>query len=504
MTRQEYLNELNKAFGDFKFFSEDHHYEYKGERVGISVTRLIEEYCNEFDSQAVAEKVVEKNKKNYEYAKTQLQLYNPLELNTNNCIEQYEELKQMLKQPLTIQEVLDEWEYKNKFACEKGHLGHLYAQSLWNGENVLDEIEKITNGLETPLDKILDQADNFYRDYQGRLEHLADEYVIGSEEYDIASAIDHIFINKLTGGLALVDYKTNSDIHKSEKYAKNMKVPLTHLKDFTLNHYYIQLSIYKYLVEKYTNLKFEEMFIVYFSENIDNYEIIPVPYLYKEVKNILELRRSAKMAKMLLIMGEPASGKTVSLRNIPKNELYYVDCDKKGLNYKGWKNDFNAEKKNYFRSNDGEQIAKLMIAISEKREDIKYIAIDTINSIMIADEMRRSKDKNFDKWVDLASCIFNLINIVPDLRDDLTVIFVGHTQTDDEGFTRLLTNGKKLNKIGLEKYFDTVLIAKNNDGKYVFETTSPTSTARVPMGCYEGEQYIENDLYEIIKELKEY
>ena len=41
------------------------------------------------------------------------------------------------------------------------------------------------------------------------------------------------------------------------------------------------------------------------------------------------------MAKMILVMGEPASGKTVSLRNIPKNELYYIDCDKKGLNYKG-------------------------------------------------------------------------------------------------------------------------------------------------------------------------
>lgn len=467
MTREEYLKELNKAFGDFKFFPQDHHYEYKGQRVGVSVTRLIEEYTNEFDAETIAEKVA-------------------------------------IKENKSVQEVLDEWKQKNQYACDKGHFGHLYAQSLWNGENVLNEIEKFTNGLETPLDKILDQADNFYFDYKDRLEHLADEYVIGSEEYDIASAIDHLFINKLTGGLVLVDYKTNSDIHKNERYAKNMKVPLTHLKDFTLNHYFIQLSIYKYLVEKYTNLKIDEMFIVYFSENIENYEIIPIPYLGKEVKNILELRRANKMAKMLLVMGEPASGKTVSLRNIPKNELYYIDCDKKGLNYKGWKNDFNEEKKNYLRSNDGEFIAKCMQGISERREDIKYIAIDTINSIMIADEMKRSKDKNFDKWVDLASCIFNLINIVPDLRDDLTVIFIGHTQTDDEGFTRLLTNGKKLNKIGLEKYFDTVLIAKNNDGKYVFETTSPNSTARVPMGCYEGEQYIENDLYEIIKELKEY
>lgn len=466
MTRDEYLKELNKAFSDFKFYEENHTYTYKDKPISIGATGLIEQYTQDFDSQAVAEKVAERDGK-------------------------------------SVQEVLDEWKQKNKWACEKGHLGHCYAQETWEqlypSPIWFDDEEK-----RIAINRICNQADNFYNDYKDRLELVYNEYVIGGYEYNLASAIDALFINKLTGGLVLVDYKTNSDIHKNEKYAKKMKVPLTHLKDTTLNHYSIQLSIYKYLVEKYTNLKIEEMFIVWFSENNDNYEIIDVPYLQKEVKNILELRRANKMAKMLLVMGEPASGKTVSLRNIPKNELYYIDCDKKGLNYKGWKNDFNEEKKNYFKSNDGEKILQCMMAISEKREDIKYIAIDTINSIMIADEMRRSKDKNFDKWVDLASCIFNLINIVPDLRDDLTVIFIGHTQTDDEGFTRLLTNGKKLNKIGLEKYFDTVLIAKNNDGKYVFETTSPNSTARVPMGTYENQQYIENDLYEIIKELKEY
>lgn len=222
MTRQEYLNELNKAFGDFKFFEEDHHYEYKGERVGISVTRFIEEYCNEFDADAIAERVATRDGK-------------------------------------SVQEVLNEWKTKNQIACEKGHLGHEYAQSLWNGTNTLEEIKNSSEAVKILLEPILRQADNFYNDYKDRLEHLYDEYIIGSEHYNIASAIDHIFINKLTGGLVLVDYKTNSDIHKSEKYAKKMKVPLTHLKDFTLNHYYIQLSIYKYLVEKYTNLKFEEM-----------------------------------------------------------------------------------------------------------------------------------------------------------------------------------------------------------------------------------------------------
>ena len=471
MTLEEVKQEL-KVFNKFTFFEEDHHYECNGKRVGISVTRLIEEYSNPFDQQAIAKKVALRNNK-------------------------------------SVSEVLEEWEYKNKFACEKGSTCHEYAQSIWSGEEYNELLFDGSIEYLTAVNKIQSQAMNFWKDFKDKFTHIQDEQLVGSEEYNICSAVDHLFLDK-NGNVWLIDYKTNSilkgynDDEKNRRYTKKMLIPLQNIKDDSLNHYYLQLSIYKYLIEKYTNIKIYKTMIVYMSENIENYELIETPYLMKEVKKILELRRANKMAKMILVMGEPASGKTVSLRNIPKNELYYIDCDKKGLNYKGWKNDFNEENKNYFKTNDGELIAKCMQGISEKREDIHYIVIDTINSIMIADEMRRSKDKNFDKWIDLASCIFNLVNIVPDLRDDITVIFIGHTQTDDEGFTRLLTNGKKLNKIGLEKYFDTVLIAKNNDGKYVFETKSPNSTARTPMGIYDDEQYIDNDLYEVIKVLKEY
>ena len=214
MTKEEYLDKL-KVFQDFKFFEDGHYYEYKGQRVGISVTRFIEQYCNEFNAEEVAERVATKQNK-------------------------------------TIQQVLDEWQYKNKFACEKGSTCHEYAQSLWSKNNY--EMLKFDESKEyyEAVSKIQLQAIHFHEDYKDRLEHLQDEFVVGSEEYNIASAIDHLFINKLTGGLVLVDYKTNSDIHKSEKYAKNMKVPLQHMKDFTLNHYYIQLSIYRYLLEKYT------------------------------------------------------------------------------------------------------------------------------------------------------------------------------------------------------------------------------------------------------------
>ena len=474
MTLEEVKQKL-KVFDKYKFFENEHYYTYKDKRVGISVTRYISQFENEFDSDTLSQKVADKN-----------------------GISQFE--------------VLNEWKRKGEYSCLKGTAIHEWLQDNYANREYKFDLSQLEEYPEyykiEDVEHLKQMAIDFINDYKNRYILIGDEILCGIPDFDIASAIDLLFYDTVNNEVVLADIKTNTDLKgwkNTPSYVKKMLQPLENIKDITFEHYKIQLSIYRYFLEEYAHIPISDnMFIVYLSEKEKSYNIIQIPYLKNEVEKILKLRRANKMAKMILVMGEPASGKTVSLRNIPKNELYYIDCDKKGLNYKGWKNDFNEENKNYFKTNDGELIAKCMQGISEKREDIHYIVIDTINSIMIADEMRRSKDKNFDKWIDLASCIFNLVNIVPDLRDDITVIFIGHTQTDDEGFTRLLTNGKKLNKIGLEKYFDTVLIAKNNDGKYVFETKSPNSTARSPMGSYDDEQYIDNDLYEVIKVLKEY
>jgi hypothetical protein len=92
-------------------------------------------------------------------------------------------------------------------------------------------------------------------------------------------------------------------------------------------------------------------------------------------------------------------------------------------------------------------------------------------------------------------------------RDDLTVIFLAHTQTDrdDNGFvfTRIKTSGRKLDKIVLESKFTTVLIAKCVGGNHVFETKAKNSTAKSPMDCF-SEFEIDNDMVEVLKALEEY
>lgn len=92
-------------------------------------------------------------------------------------------------------------------------------------------------------------------------------------------------------------------------------------------------------------------------------------------------------------------------------------------------------------------------------------------------------------------------------RDDLTIIFTAHTQTDhDEAgymFTRIKTSGKKLDKICLESKFTTVLLSKCVDGAYKFETQANNSTAKSPMGAFD-QMEIDNDIVEVMKALEDY
>lgn len=195
------------------------------------------------------------------------------------------------------------------------------------------------------------------------------------------------------------------------------------------------------------------------------------------------------------------------MEKLNPDETYYIDCDKKGLSWKGWKNQYNKEKKNYYVTDFPNDVKKIIEGIDEKRPEIKYIVIDTLNGIMIGDEMRRSKEKGYDKWMDLATSVWNIVDSAYTYRDDLTIIFICHTQTErtDDGFsfTRIKTSGKKLDKITLESKFTTVLLAKAVDGNYIFETRANKSTAKTPKGAFDKD-FIPNDITLVLEALKDY
>lgn len=213
------------------------------------------------------------------------------------------------------------------------------------------------------------------------------------------------------------------------------------------------------------------------------------------------------MAIVIGIMGESGSGKTTSMRNLNPETTYYIDCDKKGLSWKGWRQQYNEENKNYYKTDFPQTVLKLLEQINDKAKHIETVVIDTLNGIMVANEMRRCKEKGYDKWQDLAQCVYSIIDYALTMRDDLTVIFIAHAQVerDDSGntFTRIKTSGKKLDKIQIETKLTTVLLAKCVDGRYVFETHANFSTSKTPMGAFEEDE-IDNDITKVIEVLKEF
>lgn len=212
------------------------------------------------------------------------------------------------------------------------------------------------------------------------------------------------------------------------------------------------------------------------------------------------------MAKLIGIYGEPATGKSTSLRTLPPEETLYIDADMKGLNWKGWKKQYNGDNKNYLKTNYP-QLAIKYLQLAEKGT-YRYVVIDTVNNLMVSDEMRRCKEKGYDKWMDLASCIWELVDMPGSLRDDLTVILLFHSQTDytDDGyqFTRIKTNGRKTEKNNIDSKFNWLLrTVKQDDGQYCFETTAHNSTSRTPLDAFEDE-YIPNDIMKVIEVMEEY
>jgi RecA/RadA recombinase len=215
------------------------------------------------------------------------------------------------------------------------------------------------------------------------------------------------------------------------------------------------------------------------------------------------------MAKVIGIMGESGSGKTTSMRELDPGSTFYIDCDKKGLSWKGWKNQYSFDKHNYMATDQIGTVAQLLEKISsqENMKHIKVVVIDTLNGLMVADEVRRMKEKGFDKWQDLAQCVWELLDSLYTLRDDLTVIVVCHSQTqkEDDGytFTRIKTSGKKLDKLSIETKLTTVLYAVAKDGEYVFKTHANNSTAKTPLGAFEADE-IPNNIVDVLKALEDY
>ena len=214
------------------------------------------------------------------------------------------------------------------------------------------------------------------------------------------------------------------------------------------------------------------------------------------------------MSFVIGVMGQSGHGKTTAMRTLKPEETYYIDADRKGLNWRGWTKQY-VDGKNYLRSSDAGTITAQLRTIDKKRPEIKQVVIDTANGIMLDAEMGRIKETGYGKWTELAADVYDMLMVAGQLRHDLIVIvgFRVAIAADGEGVDHILTNGRKLEKIHLEAKLPMLLysrcITSEKGNSYVFETRANGSTAKTPLDMY-SESQIPNDMAAVCAVVREF
>jgi len=208
------------------------------------------------------------------------------------------------------------------------------------------------------------------------------------------------------------------------------------------------------------------------------------------------------MSIATIILGESGSGKTAALRNMKPDETLLIQVVRKPLPFKmaGWKRQENGEAGNIFVTDNWSKMIEIVT-----RTKRKVIVVDDFQYLMANEFMRRSDETGFAKFTEIGRHAFDVLNVCNNLPDDVRVYILSHTNTDDNGTTRMKTIGKMLDeKITLEGLFSIVLRSNVEGGTFSLTTVNNGhDTVKSPMGLFDSEK-IENDLALVDKAICDY
>ena len=112
------------------------------------------------------------------------------------------------------------------------------------------------------------------------------EWTVYSEPLQLCGSIDMLYeyVNEVDHGdgkkhLVLCDWKRSKNLVFFNSYQSG-SVPCTEsMGDTNFIHYCIQLSLYKYILEKHYNVIVDEMYIVVLHPNLDRFNCVPVDWV---------------------------------------------------------------------------------------------------------------------------------------------------------------------------------------------------------------------------------
>jgi hypothetical protein len=244
-------NKINRHQRDSrcKFYPESHTYEID-ESIYRSVTTIISGFFSVFDADDAIQKM--KNGRNW---------------NPGN--------KYWGMQDFEIKQL---WEEKGIQASEQGTYLHEQIEKFYLDEKHEEPLE-FSHFLDFAKDH------NFLNPYRT-------EWRIFDEKFKIAGTID--FIAENNGNLEIYDWKRSLKVINKKSGLPITENPwdsgvkgLNDTDDTSYNHYVLQLSMYRYLLERNYGILISNMFIVVLHPKYEQYFKVHVPYKKEKVEYIL-------------------------------------------------------------------------------------------------------------------------------------------------------------------------------------------------------------------------
>lgn len=202
------------------------------------------------------------------------------------------------------------------------------------------------------------------------------------------------------------------------------------------------------------------------------------------------------MGQLVFILGRSGTGKSYSLRNFPKDRIAVINVQGKVLPFKG---------SAAIEQTATDNSSNILKALDIYSQQYKAIVVDDYQYVMSNEFMRRSAEKGYDKFTEIARHAWDVANKVRELPMDVIVYIMCHTDMDDQGNEKIKTIGKLLDeKICLEGLSTIVLKTNVSDGQYTFLTqNSGKDTVKSPAGMFPT-YAIDNDLWYVDQKIRTY
>ena len=171
----------------------------------------------------------------------------------------------------TVESLMKEWDDAAKY-----------------GTIVHDEIEDwIKNGTE-PKDIKSINGKRWLMNYKSKFDiDVLSEIIIYSTELQIAGTIDILAKDTKTDEYIIIDWKTSKKINKvSHNYKTGTHKVTKNILDCNFNHYSLQLSLYRYILEEYYNLRIRNQVIAHITD--EGVETHIAPYFKREIIEMLK------------------------------------------------------------------------------------------------------------------------------------------------------------------------------------------------------------------------